>query len=190
MLNRRTFSAAMVGLAVSPALAQAPANPPVTGLDLENTLLMDLKDGRVTIRMRPDLAPRHVAQIKTLVRRGFYNGNVFYRVIAGFMAQTGDPTGQGHVNSDLPNLPAEFSAEPYRRGILGMARHDDPNSANSQFFIMFADGAHLNGKYTVWAEVVSGMEHVDAIKKGDPAKGGRVIEPDRMLKLQVAADAR
>ncbi|MDD7908770.1 MULTISPECIES: peptidylprolyl isomerase [Pseudovibrio] len=153
--------------------------------DLENTLYLDLKDGRVEIQLRPDLAPMHVERIKQLTRDGFYDGIVFHRVIDGFMAQTGDPTGTGRGGSDLPDLKAEFSQEPFKRGTLGMARASNPNSANSQFFIMFADGAFLNGQYTVFGEVISGMEHVDKIKRGEP-----VQNPDKIIKMQVAADAQ
>ncbi|MBC00313.1 MAG: peptidylprolyl isomerase [Rhodobacteraceae bacterium] len=152
--------------------------------DPENTLYLDLKDGRVVIRLRPDLAPNHVERIKTLARDGFYDGIVFHRVIDGFMAQTGDPTGTGMGGSDLPDLKAEFSEAPFRRGVLGMARSRAPDSANSQFFIMFADGDWLNGQYTVFGEVVDGMEHVDKIKRGEP-----VEDPDKIIKMQVAADA-
>lgn len=154
----------------------------------ENTVYLDLKSGRVTIKLRPDLAPKHVAQIKTLVKRGFYDGIVFHRVIDGFMAQTGDPTGTGTGGSDLPDIPAEFTAEPFKRGIVGMARSQNPNSANSQFFIMFADGDFLNNKYTVFGEVVDGMEHVDAIKKGG-GQNGMVSDPDKIIKMQLASDA-
>ncbi|MBA5776808.1 peptidylprolyl isomerase [Stappia sp. F7233] len=154
-------------------------------LDPENTLYLDLKDGRVVIRLLPDVAPKHVEQIKKLTRQGFYDGIVFHRVIDGFMAQTGDPTGTGTGGSDLPDIPAEFSNVPYERGTLGMARTNDPNSANSQFFIMFAPGDFLNGKYTVWGQVVEGMEHVDAITRGEPP-----ANPDKIIKMQVAADAK
>ena len=152
--------------------------------DLENTLYLDLKDGRVVIKLRPDLAPNHVERIKTLTRKGFYNGHKFHRVIDGFMAQTGDPTGTGMGGSDLPDVKAEFSSAPFKRGVLGMARAANPNSANSQFFIMFADGSWLNGQYTVWGEVVEGMEFVDRIAKGEPP-----ANPDTIIKMQVAADA-
>ncbi|NRG18841.1 peptidylprolyl isomerase [Rhizobiales bacterium] len=145
---------------------------------------MDLKDGRVTIRLLPDVAPKHVDQVKKLTRDGFYDGIVFHRVIEGFMAQTGDPTGTGRGGSDLPDIPAEFSDVPFARGTVGMARARDPDSANSQFFIMFAPGEFLNGKYTVWGEVVDGMEHIDAIKRGEPPQN-----PDKIIKMQVAADA-
>jgi peptidylprolyl isomerase len=154
-------------------------------LDPSNTVYLDLKDGRVVIKLRPDLAPKHVAQIKTLVKRGFYNGIVFHRVIDGFMAQTGDPTGTGMGGSDLPDIPAEFSPQPFNRGTLGMARSSNPNSANSQFFICFGPAAFLNGKYTVFGEVVSGMEFVDRIKRGEPVKN-----PDKIVKMQMMEDAQ
>lgn len=152
--------------------------------DPENTLYLDLKDGRVVIEMFPNKAPKHVAQIKQLTRQGFYNGIVFHRVIDGFMAQTGDPTGTGTGGSDLPDLPAEFNNENFGRGAVGMARTNDPNSANSQFFICFRDCSFLNGQYTVWGRVTSGMESVDKITRGEPP-----ANPDKILKLQVAADA-
>ena len=152
---RRALFALPFALAASLAVAQAPApSAQAVRTSPEDTIVLDLKDGRVTIRLRPDLAPKHVAQIKALTKRGFYNGIVFHRVIPGFMAQTGDPTGAGTGGSDLPNLPSEFTVEPFKRGTLGMARASDPNSANSQFFIMFGDGAFLNGQYTVFGEVV------------------------------------
>jgi peptidylprolyl isomerase len=144
----------------------------------------------VVIRLRPDVAPKHVERIKTLARRGFYDGLKFHRVIAGFMAQTGDPRGDGTGGSDLPNLRAEFNPMPFERGTLGMARAADPNSANSQFFIMFADGSFLNGNYTAFGEVVSGMEFVDQIKKGPKEANGKVDDPDVIVKLQVAADVK
>jgi peptidylprolyl isomerase len=155
-----------------------------SGQDLENTLYLDLAAGRVVIELRPDLAPKHVARIKELTREGFYDGIVFHRVIAGFMAQTGDPTGTGRGGSDKPDLPAEFSNEPFVRGTIGMARTSDPNSANSQFFIMFAPGPFLNGQYTVWGQVVDGMQYVDQLAKGEPPRN-----PDKIIKMQVAADA-
>ena len=155
--------------------------------DPENTLLIETTKGPVVIEMRPDLAPNHVAHIKKLAREGFYDGIVFHRVIDGFMAQTGDPTGTGAGGSKLPDLPAEFSNEPYKRGTVGMARTSDPNSANSQFFICFNDTGcrGLQGQYTVWGQVISGMENVDKIKRGDPAAGGMVTDPDAMLKVYV-----
>jgi peptidylprolyl isomerase len=158
--------------------------------DLENTLYLDLKDGRVVIQLRPDLAPATCAQIKQLVRRHFYDGIVFHRVIAGFMAQTGDPTGTGTGGSDLSDLKAEFSQTAhFVRGTLGMARTSDPNSANSQFFIMFAPAPSLDGQYTIFGEVTSGMEYVDQIKKGDAGRNGMVSDPDKIIRMQVAADA-
>ena len=156
--------------------------------DLEDTLYLDVPAGRVVIEMRPDLAPGHCAHIKALARRGFYDGIVFHRVIDGFMAQTGDPTGTGNGGSGHP-LHAEFSNEPFVRGVVAMARTSDPDSADSQFFICFADASFLDRQYTVWGKVVSGMEHVDAIKKGDSGRNGSVVDPDKIVKMQVAADA-
>jgi cyclophilin family peptidyl-prolyl cis-trans isomerase len=155
--------------------------------DPENTLYLDLSAGRVVIEMRPDLAPGHCAHIKGLVRRGFYDGIVFHRVIDGFMAQTGDPTGTGTGGSGH-RLTAEFSAEPHVRGILSMARTSDPNSADSQFFIMFDAAPSLDRQYSVWGRVVSWMEFVDQIKKGG-GSNGLVSDPDKIVKMQVAADA-
>jgi peptidylprolyl isomerase len=156
--------------------------------DPEDTLYLDVPAGRVVIEMRPDLAPGHCAHIKALVRRGFYDGIVFHRVIDGFMAQTGDPTGTGSGGSGQ-RLQAEFSAEPHVRGTLSMARASDPDSADSQFFICFGDAGFLDRQYTVWGKVVSGMDHVDAIKKGDSGRNGSVVNPDKIVKMQVAADA-
>ncbi len=158
-------------------------------LDKENILYIDLKTGRVAIRLRPDLAPNHVARVKKLTREGFYNGIVFHRVIKGFMAQTGDPKGNGTGGSNYPDLKAEFSNEPFKRGTLGAARSGSKHSANSQFFICLFAASHLNGSYTVWGQVIRGMERVDAIKLGDQARNGTVDIPDKMLKVQVAADA-
>ena len=155
--------------------------------DLEDTIYLDLAQGRVVVAMRPDLAPAHCAQIKALARRGFYDGLAFHRVIAGFMAQTGDPLGNGTGGSGN-RLRAEFSGAKHLRGTLSMARAADPNSADSQFFIMFAPAPHLDGQYTVWGEVVSGMEFVDEIKKGDSGRNGTVSEPDRIVAMRVAAD--
>ncbi|HYH23536.1 MAG TPA: peptidylprolyl isomerase [Azospirillum sp.] len=158
-------------------------------LDPENTLYLDLKDGRVVIELRPDLAPNHVARIKELTRQGFYDGVVFHRVIDGFMAQTGDPTGTGTGGSGK-KLKAEFNKEPHVRGTLSMARAMDPNSADSQFFICFAPAPFLDGQYTVWGKVTQGMEFVDNIKKGSQARNGQVTDPDKIVKMQVAADAK
>jgi peptidylprolyl isomerase len=155
--------------------------------DPENTLYLDVPAGRVVIEMRPDLAPGHCAHIKALARRGFYDGIVFHRVIDGFMAQTGDPTGTGSGGSGH-RLAAEFSAEPHVRGTLSMARTSDPNSADSQFFIMFDAAPSLDRQYSVWGRVVTGMEFVDQIKKGDSARNGIVSNPDKIVKMQVAAD--
>jgi peptidylprolyl isomerase len=180
--NRRNLLVALVFTLVAAPLAAAP--------DLQNTIYLDTKDGRITILLRPDLAPKTVAQIKTLTKRGFYNGIVFHRVIDGFMAQTGDPTGAGTGGSDLPNLPAEFTPTPFKRGTLGMARAEDPNSANSQFFICLADSDFLNNQYTVFGQVISGMDIVDKIKKGDKDENGMVTNPDKIVKMQLAADAK
>ena len=138
--------------------------------DAENTLILTLESGPVVIDLRPDLAPGHVARIKELAREGFYDGVVFHRVIPGFMAQGGDPTGTGSGGSKKPNLPAEFSKEPHVRGVCSMARTNNPNSANSQFFICFDDATFLDGQYTVWGQVTDGMEHVDALPKGEPPR--------------------
>ena len=156
--------------------------------DTENTLYMDVPFGRVVIAMRPDLAPNHCTQIKALVRRGFYDGVPFHRVIDGFMAQTGDPTGTGSGGSGN-KLRSEFSNEKHVRGIVSMARTSDPNSADSQFFIMFGPAPSLDGQYTIWGQVQSGMEYIDKIKKGDSAGNGSVTNPDKIIKMQVAADA-
>ena len=184
-MQRRTLLAATLVAAIAPATqAQAPAEDP------ENTLFMDLKDGRVVIRLRPDLAPKHVERVKLLTRQGFYNGLVFHRVIDGFMAQGGDPTGTGSGGSKLPNLPAEFSnTAHFLRGTVGAARTGDPNSANSQFYICFAPASSLDGKYTIWGQVVSGMDYVDKIKRGS-GSGGTVASPDKIIRMQVAADAK
>jgi len=150
---------------------------------VENTIIMRLKTGPVKIELRPDLAPLHVARIKELTKEGFYDGVVFHRVIPGFMAQTGDPTGTGSGGSKKPNLKAEFSREVHVRGTCSMARSGHPDSANSQFFICFDDAPWLDGKYTVWGKVVDGMEHIDAIKKGDADDNGSVIDPDKVISM-------
>ena len=167
---------------LAPALAQPlPAN-----LDKDNALVIDTTKGRVIIKLRPDLAPNHVERMKQLARDGFYNNVPFHRVIDGFMAQTGDGKNfNGTGGSKYPDLKAEFTSTPFKRGVVGMARASSPDSANSQFFIMFADGPFLNGKYTVVGEVVSGMQVVDKMKRGEP-----VSDPDKMLKVQVAADMK
>jgi len=152
--------------------------------DLENTLILTLESGPVTIQMRPDLAPGHVDRIKELVREGFYDGVVFHRVIPGFMAQGGDPSGTGRGGSDKPDIKAEFSKEAHVRGVCSMARTPDPNSANSQFFICLDDATFLDGQYTVWGQVSDGMDHVDALPKGEPPR-----EPGKILTAKIAADA-
>jgi cyclophilin family peptidyl-prolyl cis-trans isomerase len=168
-----------------------------TQVSAADRLTILLKDGPVLIQLMPDVAPQHVARIKELAKKGAYDNVAFHRVINGFMAQTGDvqfgnmangfqPDRAGTGGSDLPDLPAEFSNVPFERGVLGMARSQDPNSANSQFFIMFAPGDFLNGQYTVVGKVVSGMEFVDKIKRGDDANNGSVTDPDRMLKVTVS----
>jgi len=158
--------------------------------DKENTIYMDLKDGRVIIKLRPDLAPKHVERIKKLTREGFYDGVVFHRVIRGFMAQTGDPTGTGMGGSQYPDLPAEFTNTPHETGTLSMARSRSPHSANSQFFIVFKKAAHLDGQYTVFGQVVDGMEYVHKIKKGSSYENGKVTNPDKIIRMQVAADVK
>lgn len=180
-ISRRSFSVALLLTAFATPLAAAP--------DLKNTVYLDTKFGRVTILLRPDLAPKNVAQIKTLTKQGFYNGIVFHRVIGGFMAQTGDPTGTGSGGSKLPNLPAEFTHKAhFIRGTVGMARTSDPNSANSQFFICFAPTPNLDGQYTIVGQVTSGMTAIDKLKKGS-GESGMVTNPDKIVKMQLASDA-
>jgi peptidylprolyl isomerase len=177
---RKTLLAAVIVLAsgatlpARPALAQAPAADPA------NTLVIELKTGKVLIQLRPDLAPKHVERIKALAKDGFYNGQKWHRVINGFMAQTGDPKGVGVGGSKLPDLAAEFTPEPYRRGTVGAARTQSPNTANSQFFICFNDVGcrSLTGQYTVWGQVTEGMEHVDQLARGEPPAA-----PDTMQKV-------
>ena len=166
----------------APAMAQSlPAN-----LDKANAIVIDTTKGRVVIKLRADLAPKHAERIKLLARDGYYNNVPFHRVIEGFMAQTGDGKNfNGTGGSKYPNLPSEFTSVPFKRGIVGMARTSDPNSANSQFFIMFNDGPSLNGQYTVIGEVVAGMDVVDKLKRGEP-----VVDPDKMVKVQVASDIK
>lgn len=181
-LMSTAFSALAVCLvAVTGASAQtaAPADP-------SNTLILELKNGKVAIQLRPDLAPKHVERIKTLTKQGFYNGHKFHRVIEGFMAQTGDPTGTGTGGSKLGNVPAEFSAEPFRKGTIGAARSASPDSANSQFFICFTDFGcdSLKGKYTIWGKVTTGMQYVDVIARGEPP-----ATPDTIVKMYLATDA-
>jgi peptidylprolyl isomerase len=160
----------------------------MTASDLENTLFLDLKDGRVVITLRPDLAPKHVERIKELVRQGFYDGLVFHRVIEGFMAQGGDPTGTGAGGSGK-KLPAEFSKEKHVRGTCSMARAQSPDSADCQFFIVFEAAPHLDRQYTVWGQVTEGMDFVDMIKRGR-GSGGTVTDPDQIVRMQIAADIK
>ncbi len=180
----KTMAALMAALGIGAATASD-----TEAADLENTIYLDLKDGRVVIELRPDLAPNHVARIKQLSRAGFYDGIVFHRVIAGFMAQTGDPTGTGAGGSELPDLKAEFSSEKHLRGIVSMARSRNPNSANSQFFIVYEDASWLDNQYTIWGQVTSGMEFVDNIRTGHP-QSGEVDDPDKIVSMRVAADAK
>ena len=153
-------------------------------MDAENTIIMTLETGDVTIKLRPDLAPQHADRIRELSREGFYDGVVFHRVIPGFMAQGGDPTGTGTSGSSKPNLPAEFSKHSHVRGVCSMARTANPNSANSQFFICFDDATFLDGQYTVWGEVTGGMDLIDGLPKGEPPRA-----PGKIVTMKVAADA-
>jgi peptidylprolyl isomerase len=180
----RTTIAAVVTLLAPLILAM-----PTQAAEPENTLILELKDGRVEIELRPDLAPNHVKRIKELARKGFYDGLTFHRVIPGFMAQTGDPKGDGTGGSGV-NLKAEFNAEPHTRGAVSMARANSPDSADSQFFIVFADSRFLDLKYTVWGRVTKGMEFVDKIKMGDARNNGAVGNPDKIVRLRVAADVK
>ena len=166
-------------------VAMTAANGAAAAEDAENTLYMELKDGRVVIALRADVAPGHVARVKELARDGFYDGIVFHRVIPGFMAQSGDPTGTGRGGSGLGQLKAEFSDAPFVRGTVGAARSSSPNSADSQFFITFKNTSHLNGQYTVWGQVTEGMEHIDAIAVGEPP-----ANPDKIVSMRVAADVK
>ena len=176
---KKTVAAAAVAGMMAGSGAQA-AGP-------EDTLVLELRSGEVIIEMRPDLAPYHVARIKELTRQGFYDGLVFHRVIDGFMAQTGDPRGDGTGGSGQ-NIDAEFTQAPFERGTVGMARSQNPNSGDSQWFIMFERSSHLDGQYTVWGQVVEGMEHVDRIKKGISAMNGVVQDPDKIVSMKVRAD--
>ncbi|WP_426959863.1 peptidylprolyl isomerase [Muricoccus radiodurans] len=169
-------------------MSDAANNEAEAQANAENTLYLDLKDGRVTIELRPDLAPRHVERIRTLANQGFYDNTPFHRVIEGFMAQGGDPTGTGTGGSQMPDLPAEFTPANrarFVRGTCGMARTQNPNSANSQFFIMFAPAASLDGQYTIWGRVTAGMEAVDKIKRG-AGSSGMVQGPDRIVRMRTA----
>jgi len=175
---------AVFALVLAGAMSAQAAGP-------EDTLYLDLKYGRVVIEMRPDLAPKHVARIKELARKGFYNGLAFHRVIPNFVAQAGDPRGDSSGGSGV-KLPAEFSKEHHVRGTVAMARSRSPDSADSQFYIVLSQKplTHLDNNYTIWGRVVKGMEFVDRIKQGSPSQNGKVIDPDRIVKMQVAADAK
>ncbi len=180
LLDRRALVGAFAGILVAGTCALAAPAP-----DPSNQVVLTTKSGPVVIQLRPDLAPKAVAQLEKLTKAGFYNGLKFHRVIDGFMAQTGDPTGTGGGGSKEPNLPAEFSSEPFARGTVGMARTSDPDSANSQFFICFAPASFLDNKYTVVGQVVSGMGNIDKIKKGDGSSGS-VDNPDKIVSMKMA----
>ena len=180
MIRALAFIVALI--CAAPAIAQ----PLPAGLDKQNAIVIDTNKGRIVIKLRTDIAPQHAERIKQLAREGYYNNVPFHRVIDGFMAQTGDGKNfDGTGGSKYPNLKAEFSSVPFKRGTVGMARAGSPDSANSQFFIMYADGSFLNGKYTVIGDVVSGMDVVDKLKRGEP-----VADPDKMVKVQVASDIK
>jgi peptidylprolyl isomerase len=190
-MQKRAVLAATIAAALflaTGAVAQpAPASPK---LDPNNTVYLDLTSGRVVIELRPDLAPKHVERVKLLCHEHFYDGTPFHRVIEGFMAQGGDPTGTGEGGSKYPNVPAEFSnAAKFVRGTVGAARASDPDSANSQFYIMFAANPGLDGQYTIWGQVVSGMQFVDKIKRGDGANG-MVTNPDKIVTMRLASEAK
>jgi len=185
------FLAVVIALVcAAPAFAQAPKLP--AGVDPQNTLVIDTTKGRIIVKLRTDLAPKHAERLKQLARDGYYNNVPWHRVMDGFMAQTGDGQNfNGTGGSKYGNLQAEFTPTPFKRGVVGMARAGDPNSANSQFFICFADASFLNGKYTVVGDVVSGMDVVDKLKKAPAgSQSGAVTDPDKMTKVQVAADIK
>ncbi len=187
-MDRRAF---LLTLAIGPLMSDLtpPAADAQPAIDPQNTIYMDVKTGRVVIRLRPDLAPKHVERVKLLCHEHFYDGTPFHRVIDGFMAQGGDPTGTGSGGSKYPDLPAEFSTTAhFVRGTVGAARTQDPNTANSQFFICFAPAPFLDGQYTIWGQVISGMDHVDEIKKGSGSSGS-VSNPDKIIKMRLAAEA-
>jgi peptidylprolyl isomerase len=185
-MRRRALTAVLLSTTFAGmTMSDAQAAP-----DLDNTLYLDLKDGRVVIQLLPELAPKHVARVKELARKGFYDNTPFHRVIEGFMAQGGDPTGTGTGGSGMGNVPAEFTRERhFLRGTVGAARSSLPDSADSQFYIMFAPSPHLDGQYTIWGQVISGMEFVDKIKRGS-GSSGTVQNPDRIVHLRVAADVK
>jgi peptidylprolyl isomerase len=187
-MTRRHVFAVLLGAALATGAARADTTITATKLDPANTIDLDVTAGRIVIQLRPDLAPKMVARVKQLCHEHFYDGTPFHRVIDGFMAQGGDPTGTGEGGSKYPNVPAEFSQTAhFIRGSVGAARTSDPDTANSQFFIMFAPSEHLDGAYTIFGQVVSGMSVVDKIKKGDP-ESGAVTDPDKIIKMRVAND--
>jgi peptidylprolyl isomerase len=189
-MHRRTLIASAAIATLTWGITMSDTADAQAKSDPENTLYLDLKSGRVVIQMFPDIAPKSVERIKTLAREGFYDNTPFHRVIEGFMAQGGDPTGTGTGGSKLPDLPAEFTTKRhFLRGTCGMARTSDPNSANSQFFIMFAPAPHLDGQYTIWGQVIQGMELVDQLKRGSGG-GGSVQNPDRIVHMRVAVDVK
>ncbi len=186
-MRRRTLIASLVA---TPVLGMTMSESATAQTDLENTVYLDLKDGRVVIQLLPEIAPKHVARVKELCRKGFYDGIVFHRVIEGFMAQGGDPTGTGTGGSGMGNVPAEFTrSRHFLRGTVGAARSSSPDSADSQFFIMFAPAPNLDGQYTIWGQVISGMEFVDRIKRGS-GSSGTVSGPDKIIHMRVAADVK
>lgn len=187
----RLFATVIAGIFVAQSSLAADASPVTENTVTENTLYLDLKDGRVVIEMLPNLAPNHVARIKELVKKKFYDGIVWHRVMEGFMAQSGDPTGTGMGGSGQ-KINAEFTSTPFERGVVGMARGGhDVNSGDSQFFIMFASSPSLNNNYTVWGKVVSGMEFVDKIKKAPAgSQSGQVTDPDKIIGMTLASDAK
>ena len=188
-----TVAVTAASCANEPKIASEPGDQKKAVLnekDPENTLVIETKTGKVLIALRPDIAPKHVERVKKLAREGFYDGIVFHRVIPGFMAQTGDPTGTGAGGSKYPDIEAEFSLAPFERGTVGAARSQSPNSANSQFFITFQRTPHLNGQYTVWGKVDEGMTNIDNVKKGSQQDNGQVADPDKMLKVYLLADAK
>ena len=190
VFTRRDALAVGLALALSMVTALPGASVSRAAADKENTIVLTTKYGRTIIKLRPDLAPEHVARIKKLTREKFYDGLKFHRVMEGFMAQTGDPRGNGTGGSKYPDLPAEFTQTPFKRGTLGMARSSDPNSANSQFFIVFARAEHLDGQYTVFGEIVSGMEFIDALRTGPASRDGVVDEPDVIETMRLANSAK
>ena len=196
-MQKRTFLAAgiaafvgLAGVALAQPVPATPAPVPAVKLDPANTVYLELKTGRVVIELSPDLAPKHVERVKLLCHEHFYDGTPFHRVIDGFMAQGGDPTGTGEGGSKYPNVPAEFSTTAkFVRGTVGAARASDPDSANSQFYIMFAPNPGLDGKYTIWGQVVSGMQFVDQIKRGD-GPNGMVTDPDKIVTMRLASEVK